>query len=297
MRDMKVSSRLIVFVLLAIALVLAALNLLALAEINDATMEAMTPGDPTTKHWRLVGIQFLVVAIVTGVLAFDRLRRGDERVSIFAPVSAALSAVGIWAAGRMTGVPGAFQLPILFCMVAAAAAGWTVYRDQQAAGEPRYVTGEATRVWVAAFLQAGAYFFLMALSAGKNWPERPLRAILLATPQWIVAWRFGASTCLSRVDAGAATALGVLGVVTLMLVTIAPVPYLGFLGPALLHSFWGVAFYAGLVLGTWVFLRTGAALRGRLNAPSRDRTIAIMVGIVAVPILVTVGYLLASLLP
>lgn len=296
MRDMKVSSRLIVFVLLAIALVLAALNLLALAEINDATMEAMTPGDPTTKRWRLVGIQFLI-AIFTGVLAFDRLRRGDARASIFAPVSVALSALGIWAAARMTGVPGAFQLPILFCLVAAGAAGWTVYRDQQSAGEPRYVTGETTRVWVAAFLHAGAYFFLMALGAGKNWPERPLRAILLATPQWIVAWRFGASTRLSRVDGGAATALGVLGIVTLVLVTIAPFPYVGFLGPALLRSFWGVAFYMGLGLGTWLFLRTGAALRGRLNAPSRDRTIAILAGIVAVPILVTVGNLLASLLP
>jgi len=40
-KDMKVSSRLIVFVLLAIALLLAARNLFWLAAINNATMDAM----------------------------------------------------------------------------------------------------------------------------------------------------------------------------------------------------------------------------------------------------------------
>ena len=293
---MKVSSRLIVFVLLAIALVLAALNLLALAEINDATMEAMTPGDPATKRWRLVGIQFLVVAIVTGVLAFDRLRRGDERTSVFAPVSAAFTALGIWAAARMTGIHGAFQLPLTFCAAVAGGTAWVVYRDRQSAVEPRYVTGEATSVWIAAFLQAGAFYCVMSLGA-KNWPERPLRAILLATPQWIVAWRIGASTRLSRWDAGAATALGVLGIVTLVLITIFPVAYVGFLGPALLRSFWGVAFYVGLGVGTWLFLRTGAALRDRLDAPGRDRRIAILAGILVIPVLITLSILLRRLLP
>jgi hypothetical protein len=73
MREIKVSSRLITFVLVALVLALAAFNLAGLAVINDATMEAMRPGDPTTKRWRLVGIQLLIAAIVTGVLAFDRV--------------------------------------------------------------------------------------------------------------------------------------------------------------------------------------------------------------------------------
>ena len=297
MREMKVSSRLITFVLVALILVLAALNLAGLAVINDATMEAMSPGDPTTKRWRVVGIQLLVATIVTGVLAFDRVRRGDPRTSIFAPTSAALAALGTWASARMTRVHGAFQLPILFCAIVAGVAGWMVYRDRQSAGEPRYVTGEAVSVWLAAFLQAGAFFFLLALGDERHWPERPLRVILLATPQWIVAWRFGASSRLSRWDAGAATALGVLGVVALVLVTIFPVAYVGFLGPVLLRTFWGFAFYAALGVGTWLFLRAGAALREGLDAPRRDRTIAIVAGILGVPVLITLGSLLGRLLP
>lgn len=297
MPNYKVSSRVIAFVLLAIVLVLAALNLVGLAAFNDAAMEAMAPGDPTPKRWRLVAIQLLVIAIVTGVLAFDRLRRGDERASIFAPVSAGLTALGIWAAARMTGIHGAFQLPIVFSLAVAGVAGWSVYRDRQSAGGPRYVTGEATSVWIAALLQAGAYFFLMALGGGKTSPELPLRAILLATPQWIVAWRFGASGRLSGWDAGGATALGVLGIGTIVLITVFPVAYVGFLGPALLRSFWGIAFYAGLGLATWLFLRAGASLRGRLGAPSRDRTLAILAGVLAIPLLVTLSYLLRGLLP
>jgi hypothetical protein len=76
-----------------------------------------------------------------------------------------------------------------------------------------------------------------------------------------------------------------------------PVAYVGFLGPALLQTFWGFAFYAALGVGPWLFLRAGAALRAGLNAPRRDRTIAIVAGILGVPVLITLGSLLGRLLP
>src|SRR2546425_1823299 len=59
-------------------------------------------------------------------------------------------------------------------------------------------------------------------------------------------------------------------------VTVFPIGYAGLLGPALLQTPGGLAFYVGLSAGTWLFLRAGAALRRRLGAPRRDRKIAIL---------------------
>lgn len=289
---MKLSTRQITFALVALVVLLAVWSLLGLLVINDATLEAMSPGDPAAKRWRIVGIQLLVASVVTGVLVFDRVRRGKQDMSLLAPSSAVLAALGIWAAARMTGISSAFQLPIIFCVVVAGVASWMVYRDQQAAGEPRYVTVEDTTVWLAAILQAAAWYFLLALGGERSLPERPLRAFLLTSPQWIVAWRFGAASRLSRWDAGAATTLGVVGVVMLVLVSIFPMAYVGFLGLVLLRSPWGVAFYAALGTGTWLFLRAGASLRADLAAPPRDRLFAILAGVFGVPAVVTLSLVL-----
>lgn len=289
---MKISTRQLTFALVALVVVLAAWSLLGLLVINDATLEAMSPGDPAAKRWRIVGIQLLVASVVTGVLAFDRLRRGKETMSLLAPSCAVLAALGIWAAARMTGINRAFQVPIIFCVAVAGVASWMVRRDQASGSDPRYVTVEDTTIWLAAILQAAAWYFLLALGGERSLPERPLRAFLLTSPQWIVAWRFGAASRLSRWDAGAATTLGVVGVVMLVLVSIFPMAYVGFLGLVLLRSPWGVAFYAALGTGTWLFLRAGTSLRSDLAAPPRDRLLAILAGVFGVPALVTLSLVL-----
>jgi len=77
----------------------------------------------------------------------------------------------------------------------------------------------------------------------------------------------------------------------------APVAYVGFLGPALLHSLWGSAFCAGLAVGSCLFVRAGAMLRAHLGASGRDRALAILAGVLGVPVLITLGNLLGRLLP
>jgi hypothetical protein len=293
----RVSSRQIAFALLAVVLLLAAWSLFSLASVTDATIEAMTPGDRSTRRWRLVAIQLLAVSVVAGVVAFDRVRRGDGRASLVAGGSALFAALGTWAAARMTGIASAFEAPIVFCVAVAGVAWWTWYRDLRSGDAARYVSGASAAVWLAATLQAGAMYFLVTLSEQRRWPEGPLRTILLATPQWIAAWRLGSAMRLSRWDAATATALGTGGIIALVLVSLVPVPYLGFLGPALLRTPWGLAFYAGLGAGSWLFLRAGAALRGGLDPPRRDRKIAILVGCLGVPVLVMLGHLLGGLLP
>ncbi len=289
---MRVSTRHVTVALLVLVVVFAAWSLLGLLVINDATLEAMSPGDPAAKRWRLVGIQLLVGSVITGVLACDRVRRGHERMSLLAPSSAVLAALGLWAAARMTGIGWAFQLPIILSGVVAAVASWMVYRDQQSAGETRYLTGQDIKIWLAAIFQAAACYFLLALGGERNLPERPLRAFLLTAPQWIVAWRFGSSSRLTRWDAGAATALGVVGIVVLVLFTFLPMAYVGFLGITLLGTPWGIPFYVVLGTGTWLFLRAGASLRSNLGAPSRDRVLAVLAGLLGVPALVTLSTVL-----
>jgi len=94
-----------------------------------------------------------------------------------------------------------------------------------------------------------------------------------------------------------ATALGVGGIIALVLVTVWPNGYAGSLGLALVQTPWGLAFSVGLAAGSWLFLRAGAAVRRRLDAPRRDRNVAILAGVAGVPVLVMLAHLLGGLLP
>lgn len=291
---MRIGSRHVVFGLLALVLALALLNLLALAGTNEAVLGVMNPGAPASKSWRLAALASLALAGVAGVMAFTRLLRADRNAPLFAASAALLATLGSWAADRMTGIPGVFQLPILLSVVTAGAGWWTWYRDGAPDAPDRYVSVADVAVWVAALLDAGAILFLLNLGANHS-PQSLLRAVLLATPQWITAWRLSSSWRLSRWDAGLATAVGVGGICMLALITVWPIAYVGFLGLALLRQFWGVAFYAALGTGSWIFVRAGAELRRALDAPRRDGVLAIVAGCLGLPLLMTVANLLRLL--
>lgn len=283
---MRVSSRHVSVGLLAIVVALATTDLFALARLNEAMLFAMAPNDPSPGRWRLIGIALLSISLIAALLAFHRVWRHDRRASSLSAIAASLAAIGMFASNRIAGL-SYLDIPTVLCVAAALSAGHSAYWGS-AGPDVRHEEGMTRVLWLATFLQAGALAFVSALIDERHWERSPLEAMMLTIPQWIVAWRFSSTNKLSRWDAGAATTCGVLGVTELVVMTVLPVGYLGFFGQVLLRTTQGWAFYLSLGLGSWLFLKTGAALRTRLNAPRRDRRLATMAGVVAIPVLATI---------
>lgn len=293
---MPFSSRHLAIVLVTVVTLIAVAYFVAFRAVTPALLNAMSPGETTPVRWRLVGMEFLGIAIVAGLFALSRLARRDDRGLVVGAIAAGLTAIGTVEGGHIYGWwPGGTPV-IMCCGVVAIALCAMIVRPTPLAMDRRHVDRASARVWLAALLQALSIFSIISLTRDVGTTEPPLGPLLLSMPQWIVAWRFGIAGHLSRWDAGLATALGILGLIWMALMSILPISYYGPLARYLFHSQWGLAFYITLGVGSWLFLRAGSALRESLGAPPRDRGIAIAAAVGAIPAFPVAAYFVEQLL-